>query len=119
MNQNIYISDHEVNYLYSAGKVLAVGSDGQLCYEYAGQGDSVFIPVDLSADLMGHVFIFDYNSHRVHILDKKGRFQQYILSAQQGLQRPYSIDVDKEGFVWVGEYFGPNRGRVKVAKYLQ
>ena len=68
---------------------------------------------------MGHVLIADHNNHRVHILDQEGQFIQFILTSQQGLHEPITIDVDKEGYVWVGELVDINKGRVKVARYLQ
>ena len=115
VNQDIYICDHESNYCYSAGKVVTVGADGRLRYEYSGQGGKEFAPLDVCTDHMGHILITDYDNNRVHILDQEGQFMQYILTSQQGLDRPTTIDVDKEGYIWVGEF---NRC-VKVARYLQ
>ena len=54
------------------------------------------------------------NNHRIHILDQEGLFIQYILIKEQGPRRPISIDVDMEGYVWVG-----GEKQVLVAKYLQ
>ena len=84
-----------------------------------GQGDSEFTPVGVCADQMGHILITDYSNHRVHILDQKGCFIQYILTSHQGLHQPVTIDVDKEGNMWVGEWVDYGKGRGKVARYLQ
>ena len=119
LNQDIYICDHKANSHYSLGKVIAVGADGQLRYEYSGQGDKVFAPVDVCTDQMGHVLITDGANHRVHILDQEGRFIQYILTSQQGLKRSYAIDTDNEEYVWVGRYISPSKGQVNVARYLR
>ena len=119
VNQDIYICEEEYSLFDSAGKVMAVGADYKLRYEYTGQGDSAFIPVEGCTDLMGHVLITDFNNHRVHMLDQEGRFIQYILTSQQGLHRPVTIDVDREGNVWVGEQVDYKKGHVKVARYLQ
>ena len=118
-NQDIYICDKEYNTFDSAGKVMAVGADGKLRYEYTGQGDSLFTPVWMCTDQMGHILITDYRNHRVHILNQEGRFIQYILTSQQGLHQPYSIDIDREGYVWVGESVDYCKGHVRVARYLQ
>ena len=117
VNQDIYICDKESHRFESAGKVIAVAGDGKLRYEYPGQGDSKFTPMGLCTDQMGHVLITDHNNQRVHILDQEGRFIQYILTSQQGLHQPVTIDVDKEGYVWVGEKVAISTGRVKVVKY--
>ena len=93
INQDIYICDE--------GRVIAVGDDGRLRYEYTGQGDGIsFSPDDVCTDQIGHVLITDYNNQSVHILDQEGRFIQHILTSQ-GLSWPVTIDVDGEGYVWV------------------
>ena len=117
VNQDICVCVQKVDYLYT-GKLLAVGADGQLRYEYSGQGDSEFTPANVCTDHMGHVLITDIDNDLVHILDQEGQFIQYILTSQRGLSRPITIDVDREGYVWVGEY-STSKGHVKVAKYLQ
>ena len=68
---------------------------------------------------MGHVLITNINNHGVHILHQKGHFIQYVLTLQQGLHNPVTIDVDREGHMWVGELVASIEGHVKVAKYLQ
>ena len=115
VNQDIYICDYEKDSFDSPGKVLAIGDNGQLQYEYTGQSSSKFIPVEVCTDHMGHVLITDCKNEFVHIMDREGQFIQYILTEQQGLSLPNTISVDEEGYVWVGEC---NRC-VKVARYLR
>ena len=107
INQDICVCDED--------KLIAVEANGKLRYEYTGQGDSEFRPVDVCTDQMGHVLIIDRHNDRIHILDQEGRFIHYILTAEQGLYQPGTMDVDKEGYVWVREW----DGSIKVAKYLQ
>ena len=120
VNQDIYICDLEEWGRDTPGKLLAVGADGRLRYEYTGQHDSEFTPVDVCTDLMGHVLVADYINHRVHILDQEGWFIQYILTEQQGLRWPTFIDVDREGYVWVGGRHSDedDTSCVKVSRYL-
>ena len=120
VNQDIYICDHEEKFnLYSKGKVIAVGADGKVRYEYTGQGDSKFIPVEVCADQIGHVLITDYRNHRVHMLDQEGQFIQYILTSKQGLNLPTTVDVDRKGYIWAGECVELRKGHVKVYRYLR
>ena len=114
VNHDIYICDKESDGFASPGKVMAVGTDYKLRYEYTGQGDNEFTPVDVCTDKMGHILATDYRYHRVHILDQEGRFIQYILTSQHGLHETVTIDVDSKGYMWVGEY-----NCVRVARYLQ
>ena len=116
-NQDICICDHEEDGVYFPGKVIAVGADGQLRYEYSGQGGKPIVPADACTDQMGHVLIIDCDNHQIHILDQEGRFIQYILTLQE-LNYPNTIDVDREGHVWVGDV-DINKGHIKVARYLQ
>ena len=95
-------------------KVVALDASYHVRYQYTGQDNNRFSPKDLCTDSTGRVLITDWN-HRVHILDTDGRFLQHILTEEQGLWRPVSIDVDSEGNAWVGEKYGG----VKVVKYLQ
>ena len=118
VNQDICVCEFDSSYS-TTGKLIAVGSDSQLRYEYSRQGEEKLNPHNVCTDQMGHVLITDYNNHCVHILDQEGRFIQYILAPQQGLCKPITIDVDREGYVWVGEFVYFIKGRVKVAKYLQ
>ena len=104
---DIYISD--------AGKVVTLDKDYKVRNEYTGPGNGEsFSPCGVCTDNVGNVLITDNENNKVHILDKDGRFLQYLLTAEQGLYRPWSIDVDVYGNAWVGE-----GGRVKVVKYLQ
>ena len=119
VNQDIYVCDHEAEFFYSFGKVLAFRSDGQLRYQYSGQCDEHFCPVEVCTDYTGHVLLTDHNKHRVHILDQEGRFIQYVQSSDHGLHQPATLDSDGEGLVWVGERIRAFQGRVKVIKYSE
>ena len=126
VHQDIYICDHEKDDHCSSGKIIALTSDGCPRYEYSGKPEPSqpeFWPTDVCTDQMGHVLIADHNSSRVHILDRKGRFKQFV----QGLSSMTffclwvnTIDVDRDGYVWVGHISDmPTEGRFMVARYLQ
>ena len=108
INSDLYISDTE------AAKVLVLDKDYKVRYSYNGpENRASFSPRDLCTDKVRHVLITDYYNNSVHILDRDGRFLQYLLTRAQGLSRPMTIDVDNEGKAWVGELSG-----VKVLRYL-
>ena len=118
VNQDIYVCDHEKHSYDSAGKVFAVRAERQLRYEYTGQGHKPLNPVAVCSDQMGFVLITDYCNKRVEILDQKGQFIRYILTSEHGLDKPITIDVDGDGYVWIGEYGRVvYKGCVKVARY--
>ena len=107
VNSDLYISD--------ARKVVALDKDYRVRYEYTGQGDGEsFSPRGLCTDNTANVLITDLDNHTVDILDKNGQFRQFLLTEEQGLTEPRSINVDSEGIAWMGDADG-----VKVVKYLQ
>ena len=118
VNQDIYVCDKAGSLLDFSGKVIAVGADYQLRYEYTGQGDNSFSPTEVCTDHLGYVLITDHKNHQIHILDQEGHFIQYVLTSQQGLASPFTIDVDNEGYMWVGEWINLFNGCVKVVRYF-
>ena len=126
VHQDIYICDHEKDDRCSSGKIIALTADGCHRYQYSGhteRSQSEFWPTDVCSDQMGHVLVTDQNSSRVHILDRNGRLKQFV----QGLSSNTvfclwvnTIDVDRDGYVWVGHISDmPTEGRFMVARYLQ
>ena len=115
VNNDLYVCDKNSFTECSSGKVVALDASYHSRYEYTGQDNAEFYPMDLCTDSAGHVLITDYKNHRVHILDKDGRFLQYLLTREQGLLEPVSIDVDSKGKAWVGQ----RCGEVTVVKYLK
>ena len=119
VNSDLYISD------LGARKVVALNKDYRVRYEYTGQDDRTyydrkpFSPHGLCTDNAGRVLVTDFQNNRVHILDRDGQFLQYLLTKEQGLIMPWSINVDSEGYAWVGDGSIYGGGCVKVVKYLQ
>ena len=110
VNSDLYISD------YNACKVVALDKDYRVRYEYTGQREGgSYWPRGLCTDNAGHVLITDYENSTVHILDRDGQFQQFLLTGEQGMTAPWNIDVDSEGNAWVAE----TGDHLKVVKYLQ
>ena len=91
--------------------IVALDTSYNSRYQYTGQDLS---PMDLCTDSAGRVLIIDYNNS-VHILDKDGKFLQFLLTDEQGLRLPVSIDTDNEGRAWVEQF----SGKVRVVKYIQ
>ena len=107
VNSDLYISD------WGAEKVVTLDKDYRVRYEYTGRDRESFSPRGLCTDNAGHILITDSINHRVHILDRDGQFRQFLLTKEQGLREPWSIDADSEGNAWVGDGCV-----VKVVKYL-
>ena len=131
VNQDIYMCAYEYPYS-NEGKLIAVGYDGQVRYEYSGHDDDdddndddyyyrshyvrEFCPTEVCTDQMGHVIITDLD--RIHILDQDGSFIQFIIlpnTEEESYFLPSTVDVDRDGHVWIWQ----TDGDVKIAKYLE
>ncbi|XP_052677529.1 uncharacterized protein LOC128158638 [Crassostrea angulata] len=108
INGDVCVSDH-----YSG--VVVVDKSGQHRFSYTGQG-SWFRPYGICTDVLGHILVCDTYSDTVHLLDQDGQFLSLLLTEQQGLKYPYSVCVDDENNLWVGQY---ETNTVTVYKYLQ
>ena len=114
-NHNIHVCDRGD----PSKKIIAFDATCKYRYEYRGLNDGHFDPFEVCADSMGHVLITEPISSKVHILDQDGQFLNYLLFAPQQIHLPNTIDVDDEGYVWIGQQVSVrNKGRVTVIKYL-
>uniref|UniRef100_K1Q1F5 Tripartite motif-containing protein 2 n=1 Tax=Magallana gigas TaxID=29159 RepID=K1Q1F5_MAGGI len=94
--------------------VVVVNKSGQYRFSYTGQG-SGFYPYGICTDVLGHILVCDKYSETVHLLDQDGQLLSLLLTDQQGVEYPYSVCVDDENNLWVGEW----GNTVTVYKYLQ
>ncbi|XP_065929133.1 tripartite motif-containing protein 2-like [Magallana gigas] len=95
--------------------VVVVDKAGQHRFSYKGQG-ALFYPRGVCTDVLGHILVCDYYSDTVYLLDQDGQFLCILLTKQQGVNDPYSVCVDDENNLILGE---KNTNTVTVYKYLQ
>ncbi|XP_078311136.1 uncharacterized protein LOC111135983 [Crassostrea virginica] len=100
---------------YSKYAVVVVNKSGQHRFPYKGQG-SGFRTYGICTDVLGHILVCDTFSKSVHLLDQDGGFLSFLLSSQQGIERPRGLCVDDENNLYVGQCFPKT---VTVYKYLQ
>uniref|UniRef100_K1PNT3 Tripartite motif-containing protein 2 n=1 Tax=Magallana gigas TaxID=29159 RepID=K1PNT3_MAGGI len=109
INGDVCVSD------YGKHAVVVVDKSGQHRFSYTGQG-SEFGLYGICTDVLGHILVCDYDNDTVHLLDQDGQFLSLLLTKQQGVEDPYSVCVDDENNLWVGQ---DNTNTVTVYKYLQ
>ncbi|XP_052682972.1 uncharacterized protein LOC128163405 [Crassostrea angulata] len=95
--------------------VVVVNKSGKHRFSYTGQA-SVFYPRGMCTDRLRHILVCDTYSHTVHLLDKDGQFLSLLLTQQQVVKNPYSVCVDDENNLIVGQRY---TNTVTVYKYLQ
>ena len=95
--------------------VVVVNKSGQHRFSYTGQG-SKFRPWRICTDVLGHILVCDNACYTVHLLNQRGEFLLVILSSQQGIKFPFSVCLDDENNLYVGQ---DGTNIVTVYKYLQ
>ncbi|KAL4230630.1 hypothetical protein ACF0H5_011007 [Mactra antiquata] len=98
--------------------VVALTADGKMKWRYYGpktiELKEAFVPNALATDKYSQILIADSHNRAIHLLDKDGNFIKLLLTAEDGIGEPWSVAVDSEGFLWIGD----TNGTVKVYKYM-
>lgn len=74
---------------------------------------SAFSPKDLAIDNRGNILVAVSNDNAIHLLDKSLTFQKLLMTEEDGLQRPTSVALDSEGYLYVG----CENGQIHVVNY--
>ena len=96
--------------------VVVVNKSGHHRFSYSGQ-HSKFYPFGICTDVVGHIIVCDayYENSTVDVLDQDGQFLRILLK-EPDIALPYSVCIDDENNLHVGQYF---TNKVTVFKYLQ
>nr|XP_022333644.1 tripartite motif-containing protein 45-like [Crassostrea virginica] len=84
--------------------VIAVGADGQRKFTYKGLNGGKFEPKCIDCNTLGSILVGDHED-RIHLLDKNGKFLQYIMTPEHGLNDIIGLSSDQgEKRIWVSCY---------------
>lgn len=56
----------------------------------------------IAVDMRGNILVAVFNDNAIHLLDQTLTFQKLLMTAEDGLQRPTSVALDAEGYLYVG-----------------
>lgn len=76
--------------------------------------DNPFYPLGVTRDRYGHVLVSDWNNDCIHLLDKGGRFVRYLLTADNDVECPSALGIDRDHRLWIGNGIGS----VSVYQYI-
>ena len=118
---------------------MSLTPDGRICLSYLGrnnkrqvvimdqtgnpekiytgkdpESEHTFYPLGTVCDRYGHIIVADWNSDRVHLLDKNGNFLQYLVTETDGFPSPSALAIDRVGNAWVGNA----TGCIRIYQYL-
>ncbi|XP_013408265.1 tripartite motif-containing protein 2-like [Lingula anatina] len=85
----------------------------QLKYRYGTKGDGdgqVNGPGGTCCLDNGDIILIDLNNHRLHLVSQDGKFKQFLLSKENGLNWPRDVAINRLGQLVVGE----KTGEIKV-----
>ena len=98
---NIYVIDCVANELDD--RVVALGQNGMVKWIYTGYfSDYRFTPIDVVFLELYNVVVSDVDNHLLHILDTEGQCIQYMMTMDLGIELPFSLNIDNEGFLIIG-----------------
>jgi hypothetical protein len=109
INGDICVSDNDID------AVVVVDKSGRHRFSYTGQG-SQFRPYGICTDVFGHILVCVGISDTVHLIDQDGQFLSLLLTEQHGVSTPFSVCVDDENNLYVGQY---DNNTVRVYNYLK
>lgn len=97
--------------LFRNGDILNIYNGGKNMFPLS---PNLFIPLGICYDSDGNLIIADGGSDTLHVLNSWGRFLGLVLTNHDdGFGEPFSIAVDKEGKLWIGDI---NNGMIRVFK---
>jgi hypothetical protein len=108
---NIYVIDRLSNEF--DGRVVALGQNGMVKWIYTGYfSDYRFTPIDVVFLELYNVVVSDMDNHLLHILDTERQCIQYMKTMDLGIELPFSLNIDNEGFLIIGctSYTGNKEG---------
>lgn len=103
-DNNIYAIDQFENY---DGRLVALEITGEVKFIYEGHSSvktpqTPFNPMGIVITGTNNIIVSDSNNNYLHALNKQGNLIGLQKVADLGIERPYSLCFDSEGFLLVG-----------------
>ncbi|CAC5413621.1 TRIM2_3 [Mytilus coruscus] len=90
----------------TTGRVMSLNWEGNLMWTYEVPPPSLcpgqFYPTDLTITNTEKIIVVDSNNRAFHILNTKGALILHQSSIHLGIERPFCLDTDNSGYLWVG-----------------
>lgn len=111
-NGDLIISD-------SGKRVTVLTKDRKLKFIYNGHYGKLrtsFNPSYTATDRYSHIIISDFSNSAIHLLDVDGNLVKYLLTSENGIQRPTGLAVDSSCRLLVCSEFA---NEIKIIQYLK
>jgi hypothetical protein len=98
--------------------VVVVGWEGGLRWTYTGHSKinatTQFYPRDVVTTTAEHIIVSDYNTHALHVLSGQGDILTCKVMEDNGIEYPWTLNLDMKGQLWVGCGTGGKQSRAKI-----
>lgn len=97
--------------------LTVLSPEGVPLYTYGSKGSGegqLRIPTGVCVDRYDNIIIADSDNHRIHLLNRDGKFVKYVVTKRDGLRYPLAVAINNEGDLVVTQL----KGEVKVFKYV-
>ncbi|XP_063436755.1 uncharacterized protein LOC134718158 [Mytilus trossulus] len=116
----VYVIDRTVSHLN--GRIVAVDRNGRLKFIYDGQMDlGTFQPKGIAITSSDNIVVVDAVNAALHVINSKGDLLglQFIFK-DLGINNPYTLCFDTEGYLLIGCAYGENEdfGKIHVVKMV-
>ena len=101
-NGDYVVSDDEI--------IVCVSREGEFRWKY----ELNFNSFGLVCDQYDNTVVAEYVDQIVHLLSKDGVLIKTMLTKNDGIEKPYSLSIDINGYLWIGQ---DKNG--KVVQYLK
>lgn len=100
------------------GRVVSLSYDGRKAWEYSqvighSPTKKPFFPTSV-ATTADKIIVVDSGNNSIHILNVLGHPIAYKQTTDFGLERPFSIDIDSHGSLWIGSESETNNAQICV-----
>ncbi|KAJ8321663.1 hypothetical protein KUTeg_000134 [Tegillarca granosa] len=102
---------------YLPSTIVVVNKKGEYRYKYPDWSESshsIYGCHGIACVNTGCILVSGWGNHRIHQIDMDGRFIQFILTNQHGVQYPRGLSIDNKGQLWL---FNKNHEDVLIIKY--
>ena len=99
--------DHVVS---DDARIVCVNRKGEYRWEHR-VNDSCY---GLVCDQYDNTLVAEYDKYIVHLLSNDGKLIEILLTKEDGIRKPYTLSIDKIGYLWIGQ-----DKNINVFRYLK
>ena len=98
-------------------RVVCVSCEGRFMWEHTvKKGGNSYTIQSLECDRYNNIIIAENNNDKISLLSVDGTLIKSLLTSSEGIHRPFSISIDKKGYLFIGQM---EPTQIIIVKYLK